>query len=203
MQECRYTVCRPVQTTSYKTVAKTCYQTVTETACREVCEKVCVPTTVMKPVCRTYNEAVVQRYYVPGKSVCINGCLYECPGTWCEKTVCCPRTVTENVECTVYESQVVRKQVPYTICKKVPYTVCEQVPVTTCQMVAEECVKQVPGDDLPDGERDLRQAGAGHRLRIRGPGMRQAGARTPFAGTFRKPATRRFPTRSARCSRAP
>ena len=75
MRECRYTVCRPVQTTSYKTVSKTCYQTVTETACREVCEKVCVPRTIIKPVTRTYKEAVVQRYYVPGKSVCINGCL--------------------------------------------------------------------------------------------------------------------------------
>ena len=83
-------------------------------------------------------------YYVPGKTVCINGCLVQCPGTWCEKTVCCPRTVTENVCCTVYESQVVKKQVPVTVCKKVPYTVCEQVPVTTCQLVAQECVKQVP-----------------------------------------------------------
>ena len=60
-RECHYTVCRPVQTTSYKTVSKTCYQTVTETACREVCEKVCVPRTIVKPVCRTYKEAVVQR----------------------------------------------------------------------------------------------------------------------------------------------
>ena len=106
LQECRYTVCKPVQTTTYKTVSKTCYQTVSETAYRETCETVCVPRTVMKPVCRTYNEAVVQRYYVPGKTVCINGCLVQCPGTWCEKTVCCPRTVTENVCCTVYESQV-------------------------------------------------------------------------------------------------
>ena len=90
MQECRYTVCRPVQTTSYKTVNETCYQTVTETACREVCEKVCVPRTICKPVTRTVNETVVQQLYVPGKSVCINGCLYECPGTWCEKTSLLP-----------------------------------------------------------------------------------------------------------------
>ena len=31
----------------------------------------------------TVNEAVVERYYVPGKTVCVNGCLYQCPGTWC------------------------------------------------------------------------------------------------------------------------
>ena len=155
LQECRYTVCKPVHTTTYKTVAKTCYQTVNETAYRESCETVCVPKTVTKPVTRTYNEAVVERVYVPGKTVCVNGCLVQCPGSWCEKTVCCPRTVTENVCCTVYESQVIRKQVPITVCKKVPYTVCEQVPRhhspvscpagmrqakpgrTTCRMVSE------------------------------------------------------------------
>ena len=169
MRECRYTVCRPVQTTSYKTVSKTCYQTVTETACREVCEKVCVPKTIMQarhP--HDTRKSVVQRYYVPGKTVCINGCLYECPGTWCEKTVCCPRTVIENVTCTVYEIQVVRKQVPYTVCKKVPYTVCEQVPVTTCQLVAEECVKQVPVTTCRMVSERLHQAGTGDRLRVRG-----------------------------------
>ncbi len=43
-------------------------------------------------------------------------------------------------------SRSIRKQVPVTVCKQVPYTVTEQVPVTTCTMVAEEQVKQVPGD---------------------------------------------------------
>ena len=86
----------------------------------------------------------MERYFVPGKTVCVNGCLYECPGTWCERQVCMPRTIVENVTSTVYEQQVIRKQVPVTVCKQVPYTVCEQVPVTTCQMVAEEHVQQIP-----------------------------------------------------------
>src|SRR5262249_51427873 len=135
---------RPVQTTTFKTVSRTCYQSVNETSYRDTCETVCVPKTVMHQVCRTVNETAVQRYFVPGKTICINGCLYECPGTWCERQVWCPRTVVENVPCTVYESQVIHKQVPVTVCRKVPYTVCEQVPVTTCQMVPQECVRQIP-----------------------------------------------------------
>ena len=57
LQECRYTVCKPVQTTTYKTVSKTCYQTVSETAYRETCETVCVPRTVTKPVCQHHQRS--------------------------------------------------------------------------------------------------------------------------------------------------
>ncbi len=81
---------------------------------------------------------VVEQRCIPGKTYCVNGCLVQCPPTLCEKKVWCPRTVVENVNCTVYESQTIHKQVPVTICKQVPTTITEQVPVTTCQMVAEE-----------------------------------------------------------------
>ena len=46
--------------------------------------------------------------------ICRDGCWYQCPGTWTCKQVWCPRTVVENVACTTYERQVVRKQVPGT-----------------------------------------------------------------------------------------
>ena len=93
MQECRYTVCQPVQTTTYKTVSEDLLpdgdrdglpRGVRDGLRAQDRDEAGLP---------HLNEAVVERYYVPGKTVCINGCLYECPGTWCEKTVCCPRTV--------------------------------------------------------------------------------------------------------------
>src|SRR5262249_23303380 len=101
MKECRYTVCRPVQSTSLKTVTETCYQNVTETCYKEVCEKVCVPRSFTKQVTRECGEWVEQQYYVPGKTVCCNGQLVQCPGMYCTKKVWCPRTVVENVCCTV------------------------------------------------------------------------------------------------------
>ena len=119
----------------------------------------------MKPVYPHVQRSGRRAVLCPGKTICCNGCLYQCPGTWCEKTVCCPRTVVENVCCTVYESQVIRKQVPSPSARRCPYTVCEQVPVTTCQMVAEECVKQIPVTTCRMVQRDLRQAGAGDGLR--------------------------------------
>ena len=91
-----------------KTVTETCYRTVTETACREVCETVCVPRTETRQVTRECGEWVCQQYYVPGKTICCNGQLVQCPGQWCTKKVWCARTVVENVCCTVYERETVR-----------------------------------------------------------------------------------------------
>ena len=81
MRECRYTVCRPVQETCYK----------------EVCETVCVPRNEVRQVERCAGEWVEQTIFVPGKTVCCNGQLFQCPGTTCTKRVWCPRTVVENV----------------------------------------------------------------------------------------------------------
>ncbi len=64
---------------AFKTVTETCYQTVTETACREVCETVCVPRTEVRQVTRECGEWVTQQVCIPGKIICVNGCLDPVP----------------------------------------------------------------------------------------------------------------------------
>ena len=162
MKECRYTVCRPVQETVFKTVNETVCRTVTETVMKETCEEVCVPRTYTKQgLPRRTGCWATEQVYVPGKTICKDGCVYQCPGTYVCKKVWVPQTVTENVNCTVYERQLVKRQCPVTVCRQVPETITKQVPVTTCRMVAQECVKQIPTTASP--------ATSTRRMHPRGP----------------------------------
>ena len=109
MKECRYTVCRPVQTTMH------------EDGDRDLLpdgHRDGLPRGLrdgLRPADRrcsrsaaTVGEWVTSRYCVPGKTICVNGCLVSVPRRpSAARQVWCPRTVVENVCCTVYEPQVV------------------------------------------------------------------------------------------------
>ena len=147
LQECRYTVCKPVQTTSYKTVIQ-------RPATRRVTGDGLVVSRA-RHVCplhshealsfASYNEAVVQPLLRAGQDGLHQRLPLPVPRHVVVKTVCCPHRDRKRSLHQVYESagdsQTGARD---RLGKKVPYTVCEQIPVTTCQLVAQECVKQVP-----------------------------------------------------------
>ena len=156
----------PCRRPACKTVTETCYQTVTETACREVCETVCVPRTVVQQVTRDCGEWVTQQFCVPGKMICVQRLLVSVPAAPIAASRSGARdrwSRTSAARSTSRRSSASRCRTPSA--SRCRYCVTKQVPVTTCQMVAEECVKMVPHDHLPDGPGDLRQAGAGDDLR--------------------------------------
>jgi hypothetical protein len=81
----------------------------------------------------------------------------QCPPRKICKKVWVPEVTEKTINCVRYEREVVRKQVPYTVCRMVPeqrvktctYTVCKMVPeqrvktctYTVCKMVPEQRTK--------------------------------------------------------------
>ena len=204
MKECRYTVCRPVQTTCMKTVTETCYQTVTETACREVCETVCVPRTVVQQVTRDCGEWVTEQDLRPGQDDLrerLRRTSARRPTAAGRSGARGPWSRTSAARSTSRRSSASR--CPYTICKQVPVCVDQAGPGHDLPDGGRGVRQAGPARPLPDGPRDLRQAGAGDHLRDGAASSASSRCRSRPAGWCRRPATRRSPTPSARCSPGP
>ena len=167
-RECRYTVCvpHPGRPATMRTVTETCYKQVVETACREVCETVCVPRQVTQQVTRQMRQEWVTLLCCScrASAVCVDyGCLGAVPGdvvlpsrSWC------PRTVVEDVCCTVYEPQedsASRSRTPS----------ADRSPTASDQAGARH--------RLHDGAAGVRQDGARDHLPDGPGGLHQAGPR--------------------------
>ena len=80
MKECRYTVCRPVQTTSIQDGHRDLLpDRHRDRLPRGLRDGLRAPDGHASRSPASAASGSTSRYCVPGKTVCINGCLYQCP----------------------------------------------------------------------------------------------------------------------------